>query len=93
MLFNKDVIIKNVIIIIIRLETKSLFLAPNPPYRKIWWLYILPQFVSNLTQLIIHEVNFSVRFYEQFYGFHALRTVGKCTGRHLFRYGGLCIKI
>ena len=28
-------------------------------------------------------------FYEQFYGFHALRTVGKCTSRHLFRYGGL----
>ena len=33
--------------------------------------------------------NFSVRFYEQFYGFHALRTVGKCTSGHLFRYGGL----
>ena len=31
----------------------------------------------------------SVRFYGQFYGFHALRTVGKCTSRHLFRYGGL----
>ena len=30
-----------------------------------------------------------MRFYEQFYGFHALRTVGKCTSRHLFRYGGL----
>ena len=30
-------------------------------------------------------------FYEQFYGFHALRTVGKCTSRHLFRYGGLII--
>ena len=30
-----------------------------------------------------------MRFYEQFYGFHALRTVGKCTTRHLFRYGGL----
>ena len=29
-----------------------------------------------------------MRFYEQFYGFHALKTVGKCTGRHLFRYGG-----
>ena len=28
-------------------------------------------------------------FYEQFYGFHALRTVGKCTSRHCFRYGGL----
>ena len=28
-----------------------------------------------------------MRFYEQFYGFHALRTVGKCTSRHLFRYG------
>ena len=27
-----------------------------------------------------------MRFYEQFYGFHALRTVGKCTSRHLFRY-------
>ena len=26
---------------------------------------------------------------EQFYGFHALRTVGKCTTRHLFRYGEL----
>ena len=24
------------------------------------------------------------------YGFHALRTVGKCTSHHLFRYGGLC---
>ena len=30
-----------------------------------------------------------MRFYEQFYGFHALRTVVKCTIRHLFRYGGL----
>ena len=30
-----------------------------------------------------------MRFYEQFYGFHALRTVGKCTSRHLFRYSGL----
>ena len=28
-------------------------------------------------------------FYEQFYGFHVLRTVGKCTSRHCFRYGGL----
>ena len=28
-----------------------------------------------------------MRFYEQFYGFHALRTVGKCTSRHLVRYG------
>ena len=27
-----------------------------------------------------------MRFYEQFYGFHALRTVGKYTSRHLFRY-------
>ena len=27
-----------------------------------------------------------MRFYEQFYGFHALRTVGKCTSRHLFSY-------
>ena len=32
---------------------------------------------------------FSVRFYEQFNGFHELRTVGKSTSRHLFRYGGL----
>ena len=31
---------------------------------------------------------FFVRFYEQFYGFHALRTVGKCTSRHHFKYGG-----
>ena len=30
-----------------------------------------------------------MRFYEQFYGFHALRTVGECTSRHPFRYGGL----
>ena len=27
-----------------------------------------------------------MRFYEQFYGFHALRTVGKCTSGHLFSY-------
>ena len=27
-----------------------------------------------------------MRFYEQVYGFHALRTVGKCTSRHLFRW-------
>lgn len=25
---------------------------------------------------------------EQFHGFHALRTVGKCTSHHLFRYSG-----
>ena len=30
-----------------------------------------------------------MRFYEQFYGFHALRIVGKCTSRHLSRYGQL----
>ena len=30
-----------------------------------------------------------MRFYEQFYGFHALGIVGKCTSRHLFRYGRL----
>ena len=29
-----------------------------------------------------------MRFYEQFYGFRVLRTVGKCTSCHLFRYGG-----
>ena len=29
-----------------------------------------------------------MHFYEQFHGFHALRTVGKCTSRHLFRHGG-----
>ena len=33
------------------------------------------------------------RFYEHFYGFHALRTVGKCTSRHLFRYSGLFLDI
>ena len=31
-----------------------------------------------------------MHFYEKFYGFHALRTVDKCTSRHLFRYDGLC---
>ena len=31
-------------------------------------------------------LTFSARFYEKCYGFHALRTVGKCTRRHLFRY-------
>ena len=30
-----------------------------------------------------------MRFYKQFYDFHALRTVGKCISRHLFRYGRL----
>ena len=30
-----------------------------------------------------------MRFYKQFYDFVALRTVGKCTSRHLFRYGRL----
>ena len=32
-----------------------------------------------------------MRFYEQFYDFHALRTVGKSTSRHLFRYCGLVL--
>ena len=30
-------------------------------------------------------------FYERFYGFRALSIIGKCTSRHLFAYGGLCI--
>ena len=30
-----------------------------------------------------------MRFYAQFHGFHALGIVGKCTSRHLFRYGRL----
>ena len=30
-----------------------------------------------------------MRFYAQFYGFHALGIVGKCTSRHLSRYGRL----
>ena len=38
---------------------------------------------------ILRLYNVSVRFYEQFYGFLALRIVGKCTSRHLFRNGGL----
>ena len=51
------------------------------------------EFVSVIATLIAcpgFEVykTVSVRFYEQLYGFHALRTVGKCTSRHLFRYGG-----
>ena len=29
--------------------------------------------------LVWSLLNFSVRLYEQFYGFHALRTLGKCT--------------
>ena len=90
----------------------------NPPYGKRWRLYILPQFLSNLTRPITHKVIFGgggggggirpcnsniayPRFevYKTFlcvfmsdliYGFHALRTVGKCTSHHLFRYGGLC---
>ena len=34
--------------------------------------------------------NLSVPFCERFIeSFRALRTVGKCTGRHLFSYGGL----
>ena len=34
---------------------------------------------------------FSVRFYEWFYDFRALRIIGKCTSHHLFSYGGLKI--
>ena len=30
-----------------------------------------------------------MRFYERFYSFRALSIIGKCTGRHLFAYGGL----
>ena len=30
-----------------------------------------------------------MRFYAKFHGFHALGIVGKCTSRHLFRYGRL----
>ena len=32
--------------------------APNPPYGKRWRLYILPQFLSNLTRPITHKVIF-----------------------------------
>ena len=49
--------------------------------------------IAKLPILGLRFINFSVRFYEQFYCFHALRTVSKCTSRHLFSYGGLCIKI
>ena len=30
-----------------------------------------------------------MRFYAKFHGFHAPGIVGKCTSRHLFRYGRL----
>ena len=30
-----------------------------------------------------------MRFYEHFYDFPALGVMGKCTSRHLFRYGSL----
>ena len=30
-----------------------------------------------------------MRFYERSSDFRALRIMGKCTSRHLFRYGGL----
>ena len=30
----------------------------NPPYGERWWLYILPQFLSNRTRPITHKVIF-----------------------------------
>jgi len=92
---------------------------PYRPCGKRRRLYILPQFLSNLTRPIKNKVKFFDEdgrgeilhcnsniayprfevykvyktflcvFMSNFYGFHALRTVGKCTGRHLFSYGGL----
>ena len=35
--------------------TEAIFRSCNPPYRKRWQLYILPQFLSNLTRPITHK--------------------------------------
>ena len=35
--------------------------------------------------------NISARFYERCEGFSAVRTMSKCTSRHLFSYGGLAL--
>ena len=56
--------------------------------------HIFPKFVRALTTLCMLGLkNFSVRFYQLFPGFRALRIIDKCNGRHLFRYGGLCFNI
>ena len=49
-------------------------------------------FVPTLSTLCIVGLkiyNPSVPFYERCLSFRALRTVGKCTSRHLFSYAGL----
>jgi len=45
--------------------------------------------LKTLSSLGLKIFNVSVHFYERCYGFHALRTMDKCTIRHLFSYGGL----
>ena len=40
-----------------------IFLGYNPPYGKRWRLYILPQFLSNLTWPITHKVIYIFFFF------------------------------